>query len=177
MKYTHIKTLAAIAGLALTATSANAALSATYTYDAAGVTIGGGQAALLDAGNLKLTDGVFPISAWDDGTTVGWRAGEAEEILVGRPLVTFNLGGQFDLTTIDVWTVEGFTENAESVTISSSTNGSTWSPTVVADTLDWVDQGVVYGNKVTIDVSSLPTGQFFRMKFDNTSQWTMLTEI
>jgi hypothetical protein len=171
-------TLAAVAGLALTATSANAALTVTsYTYDAAGVPIGGGQAALLDAGNLKLTDGVYPISAWSDGTNVGFKDGTAAQKLVGKPSVTFDLGGTVALTTVDIWTEEQFRDSGESVTISSSTDGSTWSATTVATTLNWVDQGATYGDKVTIDVSALSDGRYFKMVFVEDGQWTMLTEI
>ena len=174
-KYTHIAT---IAGLALAATSANAALSIpSYTYDAEGVPQGG-QTSLFDAGEIKLTDDILPISGWNDGTNVGFSNGSATQKLVGKPAVTFNFGGQVDLTTIDIWTTEQFSDAAnESVTISSSIDGSAWSLTTVVDPLNWVDQGVVYGDKVTIDVSSLPTGQFYKMKFDDSDQWMMLTEI
>ena len=169
--------LAAVAmtGLTLTVSPSSAAPIAisSYTYDAAGVQPGG-QPSLFDAGNLKLTDGVYPISGWSDGTNVGFIGGSAGQL---KPGVTFDLGGLFDLTTIDVWTEEQFAYGSESVTISSSVNGSTWSATTVADTLAWVDQGAVFGNKVTIDVSSLPTGQFYKMDFIEPGQWMMITEV
>jgi hypothetical protein len=178
MKYTYINTLAAFAGLALTASSANAALTVTsYTYDAAGVPINT-TASIADPGNLKLTDGVYPISAWSDGANVGWKDGSAAQKLVGKPSVTFNLGGLVDLTTVDIWTEEQFRDTTESVTISSSTDGSTWGATTVAiANINWVDQGATYGDKVTIDVSSLPTGQYYKMVFVDSGQWTFLTEV
>jgi hypothetical protein len=180
-KMKTILPLAAFAGLALTASSAHAALTVTsYTYDAAGVPVQTGNA-LEDPLFSKLTDGIYPDSTWSDGTNVGWKDGTTGQL---KPGITFDLGGQFDLTTIDVWTEEQFSAGGtESVTISTSTDGSTWSLTTVADTLAWVDQGAIegngidYGNKVTIDVSSLPTGQFIKMDFVEPSQWMMLTEI
>ena len=174
LNYKTTMSLAAAMGSLALATSANAALTVTsYTYDAAGVQPGG-QTVLEDPGNLKLTDGVYPISGWNDGTNVGFIGGSAGQL---KPGVTFDLGGQVDLMTIDVWTEEQFAYGSESVTISSSVNGSTWSATTVADTLAWVDQGAVFGNKVTIDVSSLPTGQFYKMDFIEPGQWMMITEV
>ena len=150
---------------------------ASYTYDPAGVQPVG-QSSLLDAGNLKLTDGVFPISGWSDGTNVGFKDGTTAQKAVGKPSVTFDLGAQYDLSTIDVWTEDQYSAaGTESVTISSSTDGVTFSPTTVADPLNWVDQGATYGNKVSIDVSALPTGQYIKMVFVEPSQWMMLTEI
>lgn len=178
MKYTSIYTLAAIAGLALTATNTQAAsiMVSSYTYEAGGVPQGG-QTSLYDAGNSKLTDGNYPISNWNDGTNVGFANGSNAQKAVGKPSVTFDLGGLFDLTSVDIWSEEQFTNGEESVTISSSTDGLTWSPTTVADSLDFIDQGAVYGDKVTVGVSSLATGRYFKMVFADSGQWMMLTEI
>ena len=167
---------AAIAGLALTGTSANAEIVvSSYSYDALGVQPGG-QPSLFDAGNLKLTDGVYPINGWNDGTNVAFKDGSTAQKAVGKPSVTFDLGGLYDLSTVDIWTEEQF-RDVESVTISSSTDGSTWDVTTVATTLNWIDQGATYGDKVTIDVSSLANGQYFKMVFVDSGQWSMLTEI
>ena len=173
-----LTTGALLAGMPLTVTPVKAEIvPVSYSYDALGVQPGG-QPQLFDAGNLKLTDGVYPISAWSDGTNVGFKDGTAAQKAVGKPSVTFDLGGLYDLTTIDIWTEEQFRDATESVTISSSTDGSTWDATTVAiANINWVDQGVTYGDKATIDVSALSNGRYFKMVFAETGQWTMLTEI
>jgi hypothetical protein len=94
----HILPLAAFAGLALAASSANAAVISVSNYEIAsgpGVLNVSTSSTFGDSGS-QLTDG---IKADPAANVVGWNYNSGSD----RPLTTFNLGDVYDLQTIDLW--------------------------------------------------------------------------
>jgi hypothetical protein len=178
MKYTHINTLAALAGMALTATSANAALTiSSYTYGANAesqpqpTSFQGGS--LSDVGNLKLTDGFSETGAWNAGGMVGYRQDGADNT-APQARVEFNLGGLFDVSSIDVSTTTTF-GYIDSVNVSTSTDGVTFG----AVTNYALAFAVISGSheQETIDVSALDDATHYRLDFLQDTQWAMVSEV
>jgi len=117
---TTMSLAAAMGILALAATSANAAVISVSGYviaTGAGVIVPGGGG-WADSGN-ELNDNVTDPS--NGGDTVGWDYNGGD-----RPLVTFDLGAVFDLSTIQVYSR---TSNGTitSIDISTSLDDSTYS--------------------------------------------------
>jgi len=174
-------TLAAIAGFALTAASANAALTvSSYTYDAGAESqpqpTSFQSGAISDVGNIKLTDGAFATGTWNDGFNVGFR--NDTDNGNPQPRIVFDLGSAFNVTAVDIWTVTVFLGSDESVSISSSTDNISFSTPVVVNPIIWTGG---FGNanlqQGSIDVSSLPSGQYYRVDVFDTGQWMMINEV
>lgn len=172
----------ALAALALTASSAQGALIAVsgYVYGTNAesqpqpTSFQGG--AISDVGNVKLTDGVFATGTWNDGTNVGFR-NDAENGNP-QPRVTLDLGSLHTVSTVDIWTVTAFLASNESASISSSVDGVTFSAPVSVNPIIWTD-GFTNTNlrQGSIDVSTLPDGQFYRVDVFDPAQWMMINEI
>ena len=176
-----IAAIAAIAGFALAATSANAALTvSSYTYDSAAESQPqptSFQSGLIsDVGDIKLTDGAFATGTWNDGTNVGFR-NDADNG-APQPRIVFDLGGLHNMTTVDIWTVTTFLSSTESVSISSSTDNVSFSTPVVVDPIIWTG-GFTNTNlrQGSIDVSSLPAGQYYQVDVFDDAQWMMINEV
>ena len=131
---------------------------------------------LSDVDNLKLTDGEFATGGWNDGTNVGFR--NDDDNGEPQPRITFNLGAVFNVTTVDIWTVSDFLGLDESVSISSSTDDVTFSPTVTVDPIVWT-AGFTNAKlrQGSIDVSALPGGQFYQVDIFDKGQWMMINEV
>ncbi len=132
---------------------------------------------ISDVDNLKLTDGLFATGGWNDGRNVGFRNDTDNGL--PQPRVTFDLGAAYDVSTIHIWTVTSFLEHTESVTISSSTDGVSFSATTVTvDPIVWTG-GFTNSNlrRASIDVSALPGGRFFQVDIFDKGQWMMINEV
>ena len=176
--------LAAVAmtGFALTVATTTAApiTVSSYTYGANAesqpqpTSFQGGT--ISDVGNVKLTDGTLATGTWNDGTNVGFR--NDTDNGNPQPQVTFDLGADYDVVTVDIWSVTAFLGSNESVSISSSTDGVTFSTPVTVNPIAWTG-GFTNSDlqKGSIDVSSLPSGQFIRVEVFDSGQWMMINEI
>ncbi len=92
---------------------------------------------ISDVGNLKLTDGNLATGSWNDGRNVGFR-NDSPDTGLPQPRITFDLGAAYDVSTIHIWTVLSFLGGDESVTISSSIDGVSFSATTVTvDPIVW----------------------------------------
>ncbi len=133
---------------------------------------------ISDVGNLKLTDGLFATGGWNDGRNVGFR-NDSPDTGLPQPRIIFNLGDGYNVSTVHIWTVTSFLEQTESVTISSSTDGVSFSATTVTvDPIVWTG-GFTNSNlrRGSIDVSALPGGQFFQVDIFDKGQWMMINEV
>lgn len=131
---------------------------------------------LSDVGNVKLTDGVLATGSWDDGTHVGFRNNSDNGN--PQPRVTFDLGLLHRVFTVDIWTVTAFNAGNESALISSSVDGVTFSSPITVDPIIW-NGGFANANlqRGSIDVSTLPDGQFYRVDVFDPAEWVMINEI
>ena len=68
---------------------------------------------------------------WNDFTNVGFR--NDSDNGNPQPRVTFDLGGAFNVATVDVFSVTAFSALDESISISSSTDGVNFSAPVVVN--------------------------------------------
>jgi hypothetical protein len=172
-----VLTLAAVAmvTLVLTATSANAeSISvASYAYGANPESVPQSNfASLLDPGTVQLADGVIATN-WNTDPNVGFR-NDADNG-APQPRVTFDLGELYNVATVDIWSVEAFGATNESVSISSSTDGVAFSAPVVVNPIVWTASG--NGDTMTsVDLTSLPAGQFYQVDVFDPGQWMMLSE-
>lgn len=131
---------------------------------------------LSDVGNVKLTDGVLATGTWNDGTHVGFRNNSDNGN--PQPRVTFDLGLLHRVFTVDIWTVTAFNAGNESALISSSVDGATFSLPVAVDPIIW-NGGFANADlqRGSIDVSTLPDGQFYRVDVFDPAEWVMINEI
>ena len=131
---------------------------------------------LSDVGNVKLTDGVLATGSWNDGTHVGFRNNSDNGN--PQPRVTFDLGLLHAVFTVDIWTVTAFNAGNESALISSSVDGVTFSSPITVDPIIW-NGGFANANlqRGSIDVSTLPDGQFYRVDVFDPAEWVMINEI
>ena len=131
---------------------------------------------LSDVGNVKLTDGVLATGTWNDGTHVGFRNNSDNGN--PQPRVTFDLGLLHRVFTVDIWTVTAFNAGNESALISSSVDGVTFSSPITVDPIIW-NGGFANANlqRGSIDVSTLPDGQFYRVDVFDPAEWVMINEI
>ena len=182
--FKNVMTLAivAVASMAFTMSSSNAALINGVTYVYGGNAESQPQSATFQGGVIadlntsKLTDGQLATGGWNDGKNVGFR--NDSDNGNPQPRVTFDVGGMFDMNAIDVYTVSAFLSNTESVSVSSSTDGNSYSAPVVVNPLVWSGGFANSGlRKATVDVSSLPTGQFYQVDFFDPAQWMMINEV
>ena len=162
----HILPLAAFAGLALAASSANAAVISVSNYEIAsgpGVLDVNTNSTFGDSGS-QLTDG---IKANPAANVVGWNYNSGSD----RPLTTFNLGDVYDLQTIDLW-ARNLNGTISSVDISVSTDDITYSA-ITNYTSTWA--GI---NPATdsLDVSALGDAQYVRLT-TYSLDWSMLCEV
>lgn len=124
----------------------------------------------------KLTDGQLATGGWKDFTNVGFR--NDNENGEPQPRVTFDLGSAHAVTAIDVWSVNDFLSGAESLSISSSPDGVTFSAAVAVNPLLWSgDFPNALLRQASVDVSSLPAGRFYQLDFFDLEQWHMINEI
>ena len=174
---------AAFTGVVLTVSGlANAALIPVSSYDYGtnaesqpqSTTFQSGS--ISDVGNLKLIDGLLATGSWNDGTNVGFRNDNDNGAPQAR--VIFDLGGLFDVSFVDVWSVTAFLGRDESVSISSSADGVLFGAPIVVNPLVWSGG---FGNtslvKATVDVSSLDDGQYYQVDFYDKGQWNMINEV
>ena len=181
MKSSRIKTvlalaLVAVAGLGLMATSANAAMIIGSSYSAdigpypAGAwadaggdpTVAGGVAWAAS----ELFDGIIVTGATTN--VVAWYEGST-----GAPTLTFDLGAQYDVLTVDVWRRVG-NGTVTDLTFSVSTDDISYSAPVAYTPATWTN------NQATIDVSAFDNAQYVRMKLGPdavSGGWLMLTEV
>lgn len=131
---------------------------------------------ISDVDNLKLTDGELATGGWNDGKNVGFR--NDTDNGNPQPQVTFDLGAAYNVATVDIWTVTNFLGLDESVSISSSTDGVTFSSAVTVDPIVWTG-GFTNASlrQGSIDVSALPGGRFFRVEIFDKGQWMMINEV
>ncbi len=169
-------TLAAVALVTVAITSAQAApiTVSAYTYGANSESQPQSNfVTLLDPGNVQLTDGVIATS-WNTDPNVGFR--NDSDNGQPQPRITFDLGGPFSVAAVDIWSLDAFGNPDESVSISSSTDGVTFSAPVTVDPIAWNSSG--NGDRtVSVDVSALPDGQFLQVDVFDPNQWLMLSEL
>jgi hypothetical protein len=115
-------------------------------------------------------------TGWTDVQNVGFA--QSPDNGIAQPRVTIDLGGLYDVSRVDVWSMGAFGEgDNESVSISSSTDGVSFSAPVVVNAIVWTASGPGDATTWAVDVSSLPAGQFYQLEFFDTDQWMMLNEI
>lgn len=171
-----------MAGLAFSAASANAAaiVVSSYTYgtnaESQPQPTSFQSGLISDVGNVKLTDGQLATGTWNDGTNVGFR-NDAENGNP-QPRVIFDLGSAYTVAAVDVFSVTAFLSSTESVSISSSADGLTFSAAITVNPLVW-SGGFTNTNlqQASVDTSSLPAGQFYQLDFFDPAQWMMINEI
>jgi hypothetical protein len=150
-----------------------------YVYDGSGQ--GAGDSSQWpDTGTQELTDSVLPAStAFTDPAWVGYRD-DLPDDGTSHPQVTFDLGGQFAVEALRLAYLHSTTQAGgsitapESVLVSASAEG-TWFSTP----LSWSNFDSSPGNEIREALLYLDglSGQFFRLDFRNTSQWTFLAEV
>ena len=139
---------------------------------------GGSISDLVDFGGQfleKLSDGVVATGGWRDFTHVGFR-NDADNS-APQPRVTFDFGGLFDVTTVDVFSNTDFAA-LDSVDVSTSTDGATFTaPTTFPLTFEVVPGPNSQLTLATLDVSALPDATHYRLDFQQDSQWAMINEV
>ncbi|MFT5108333.1 MAG: hypothetical protein ACI9UA_003977, partial [Pseudoalteromonas tetraodonis] len=127
---------------------------------------------ISDVGNVKLSDGQLATGSWNDGTHVGFRNDTDDGN--PQPRVTFDLGGLYDVSTIEVFSNTAFAA-LDSVEVATSTDGTNFDPPT-SSTLSFSS---VSGDltRATLDVSALGDATHYRLDFFENQQWSMINEI
>jgi len=167
------------------ATAAPAKIAvASYVYDGTGQGAGpsASNANFLDPGNVELTDGVVPATtAFNQAPWVGCQD-DLPDDGTSHPQVTFDLGGDRYVESIDVTYLHSTSQAGgsitapESVLVSTSSDNVTYSvPVTFSAEFDSSSGDAIRVG--TLDVTGLPEARYYRLDFRNTSVWTFLAEV
>ncbi|HEY3378609.1 MAG TPA: SGNH/GDSL hydrolase family protein [Armatimonadota bacterium] len=151
-----------------------------YAYDGTGP--GATPTTFLDAGGTELLDGKLPLStAFPDGAWVGFRD-TTKDATQPHPQVTFDFGKRVTPTQVKIVYLHSSTQAGGSITapdevrIATSDDGKTFSAPVTCTNFS-ADEGDEIRTAV-IDLNDAKLGgQYYRLDFRNTSEWTFLTEV
>ncbi len=165
----------------LTAELLNPLRVAGYAYDGAGAgATPSTSPAWPDTGGAELTDGLLPTSpAFTNAAWVGFQD-VAPDDGACQPQVTFDLGGTYALSVIQIVYLHSTTQAGGSITapedilVSFSTDGATFSAPVSYAAAGEHDAGNAIRTAL-LDVRG-QTAAHVRLEFRNASQWTFLAE-
>lgn len=127
-----------------------------------------------------MTDGVIPGSPFSDPGWVGFRD-DAPDDNTPQPLLTFDLGGSYDLSAAELVYLDSVTQASgtitqpETILVSVSDDGTTFGPaeTFTGANLYSSTTGDVKTAVLNLDGLS---GSYVRLSFLQTSTWTFLGE-
>ncbi len=151
-----------------------------YQYDGAGE---GAQPSTSpswpDTGGIELSDRQVPAAIFTEVGWVGFQDAGADDA-TEQPRVRFDLAMPFRLQVAQVVYLHSVSQAGgsitapESVWVSVSTDGSTWTTPVQKTAFDSSSGDAT--RTANIDLTGL-VGRYVRLDFRNTSQWTFLGEV